>query len=422
MYKIAALREERKNLLAKMEECLNSEEFKAEDYDVFESDLKSVELRMEKLEALQARQSELEEATPIAGHTRPVAPEAVKEFSSLDEMVDAVVATSEGVVDPRLNDLFVSTSGKMRGEQSFGVGAKGGFMIPTVFQPTVLRVDPATTPLLSMVNTMPVGNPPDARLEIPALDQDGAAPDNQFGGVSVQWIAEGAAKPETDGDLRKVYLQPKEVAGHIKITDMLQDNWSGAGSFYGTLLSQALAWAKETSLWSGNGVGRPSGILNHASRIDINRNGAGTIDYDDIVTMKSRQIYRGGGTKIWLANQATMPVLDQLANTNGNLIFKRDSIAEGSPATLEGYPIFWYENSSALGVRGDLALVQLDPYYLYKPGTGPLLAMGHSGDDFINNKHTLKIFQRIDGNSWLTQPYTLASGLTVSPFVFLDVP
>ncbi len=418
MKTIATLREERKVKIEEMESILAADAYESDKYDALEAEVTEMDARIEKMEALAARKEQLGEPLPVRATYRPQAPEAVKEFSSLDEVVDAVVATADGVVDTRLNDLWRGGRG-LKAEQSMGVGAKGGWMIPEVFMPEVLRVDPAATPLAAMARQLPVGSPPDARITMPALDQDGAEPNNQFGGVSVDWIGEGVTKPETDGDIRKVYWEPKEVAAHIKITDMLRDNWSGSGSFYGQLLSGALNYAKDLSFWSGNGVARPNGILNHPSRIDVARNAADTIDYDDICSMKQAQIYRGG-SKMWLASQSTMSVLDQIANTNGNLIFKRDSIAEGSPATLEGYPIFWYENSSALGTRGDLALVQLDPYYIIKPGTGPLLAMGLDGNDFINNKHTLKIFQRIDGNSWLTQPYVLANSLQVSPFVFLD--
>ena len=421
MSKIAALRDERKTKIEELEAALlaEGEAFDADNADMLDKEISALEMRIEKMEELEKRKATLAEPQRTFSAPRVVAPEAAREFSSIDEMVEAVIATADGVVDQRLSDLW--NPGRIRGEQSFGVGAKGGFMIPTQFLPEVMRVDPAATPLLNFVRKIAAGSQPDARIEMPALDQTGASPDNQFGGVTVDWIGEGVTKPETDADLRKVALQPKEVAGHIKITDMLRDNWSGAGSFYGALLGQALNWAKESALWNGNGVARPAGILNQPARIDVNRNNAGTVDYDDVSRMKAAQIYRGG-TKFWLVNQGLMPALDQMANVNGNLIFKRDSIAEGSPATLEGYPVYWYENASAVGARGDISLLQVDPYYIVKQGTGPMLAMGLTNDDFVRNKHTIKIFERIDGNGWLTAPYELANGLNVSPFVFLDVP
>jgi hypothetical protein len=41
---------------------------------------------------------------------------------------------------------------------------------------------------------------------------------------------------------------------------------------------------------------------------------------------------------------------------------------------------------------------------------------------FLENKTVFKIFQNVDGQPWLTAPFTQEGGYQVSPFVVLDIP
>ena len=47
-------------------------------------------------------------------------------------------------------------------EQSMGVGAQGGFMVPDEFRAELLQVDPAATPIIAAAKRLPPGAAPDA--------------------------------------------------------------------------------------------------------------------------------------------------------------------------------------------------------------------------------------------------------------------
>ena len=353
----------------------------------------------------------LDPAPAPTSHPRRNGAEPKTEWEAPGEFLHA---TFRGT-DPRLHYVEIDAEQRMDG------GSEGGFAVPTIFRPDFMRVDPAETPLLAMVRNLGPNTPPDAEVSMPALDQSGDAPDNQFGGVKTSWIGEADTKPETEGKIREVKLKPQELAGHIKVTEKLLRNWAGAGAFYTDLLRGALNAAQEAALFSGNGVAKPQGLLGADATIVINRDTADTVKYADLTKMVTKMLMRGGmGT--WLITQALMEDILQLKNDNNNLIFIADNAVPGVAGSLMGRPIVWYEYAEARGSLGDITLVQPSPYYLLQPGSGPFIEVGRANDDFLKNKSRIKIFTNVDGQPWLTAPYKLRNGFKVSPFVALDVP
>jgi HK97 family phage major capsid protein len=305
-------------------------------------------------------------------------------------------------------------------EQSMGIGADGGFMVPKQFREQLLTV-PTQAPIIrSRATVIPAGNPPDAEISMPALNQTAA--ENMFGGVSVSWIGEGQAKPETDAAFMEVKLQPNEVAAHIVTSDKLLRNWTAAGTVLSNLLRNAMYAAEDYQFLRGNGVSKPQGILDAACAINYNRAVASQIAYADIIGMLARA--RDDSGLIWIASRTTLP---QLANVrdagNNNLwITAQSGLAQGIPGSLAGIPLIFNERSPALGTKGDLILADLS-YYLIKDGSGPFVAASEHVF-FRNNKTVIKCFWNVDGKPWLTAPIALEGSTTstVSPIIVLDVP
>lgn len=347
------------------------------------------------------------------GPIHPAGPEAKTKFECFEEFLCAVdVAKFDRVVDQRLDYHQL----RLGAEQSMGTGSKGGFMVPTEFRPDLLKVDPAQQPISAAALRLPPGSAPDASVSLPALDQD----TNQHGGVTVTRIGEGAAKPETDFNLKEASWTPKEIAGHVALTDQLIRNWSGAMGMAQTLLGSALGAALEQEAYSGNGAQQMLGILNSPAAYKVARTTALRFKLADVANMVKRKLQRGGAA-FWLINPLLMGDLITLEDANGNAVYV-PNIAAGVPPTLFGYPVFFYEFASAVGALGDVALVQPNPYYVIKDGSGPFIDVGFINDDFTKNKRRVKIFLLNDGRPWLQAPFKLVNGTEVSPFVLLDVP
>ncbi|HLS34371.1 MAG TPA: phage major capsid protein, partial [Brevibacterium sp.] len=311
-------------------------------------------------------------------------------------------------------------------EMSMGVDASGGYAVPEEFLDTFLEVAPQEAIVRPRATVIPAGSNPDAPVEMVALDQGSDA--NMYGGVTVEWIAEGEEKPETDFRIRPVGLAPQEVAGHIVVTDKLLRNWGASGALIERQLRGALIAAEDVAFLGGSGSGKPLGPLfagaagppalpKPGAVIEINRAAANQISYADIVTMYARA--KHGGSLEWVTSQTTLPQLMQMKDEAGQPLWQPNA-RDGAPGTLLGLPVRLNERSPQLGARGDLLLVDWQ-YYLIKDGVGPIVAASPHVH-FVNNKTVVKAFKTVDARPWLTEPIMTEGGYTVSPFVVLDVP
>jgi HK97 family phage major capsid protein len=345
------------------------------------------------------------------------------EFETLGEFIHAVRFNP---ADSRLT--FQEFPAVQGADQSMGEGARGGFAVPRQFRDELYAVSPQAGVFRPRATIVPAGDPPDAALAIPALDQTAGSTDaaKTYGGVSVNWIGEGAAKPQTDAKLREIVLTPKEVAGHIVLTDKLLRNWRSSGPVIEALLRGAVISAEEFAFLSGNGVGQPLGIINSGAAYVVNRGVTSTFSYADATAMLQRLLMRGGDP-LWLLSGSVMQQLLTMRNPigspatgDGSLIWDPNARDEDGNQLFMGYPIAWHERSPVLGAKGDVILADLRGYVI-KDGFGPFVAASEHVH-FLENKTVLKIFWNVDGAPWLTAPMTLENGWQASPFVVLDVP
>ena len=416
MEKLKVLQERKDGVLERMNAILDaaiSEE--REKTEEEEKEYLSLETKLEKLEKDMERAkrlAEIEAETSRPSKSLRLSTKAQKtdpkEFVDLRDFLMSVITRRD---DPRLYDLYEER------EQSMGTGTKGGFMVPEQFRPGLLAIDPQAAIFRPRAQVILAGSPPDAAISMAALNQ-GAA-ENMYGGVTVQWIAEGGTKPETDIDLKQIRLEPKEVAAHLVLTDKLMRNWGAAASVCERQLRLAITAAEENAFYSGNGVGRPLGITASPARINYARTTANQIAYADVVGMFAR--LKMGGNPVWIASQTTIPQLATMVdNATGSNAVWMQSAVPGMPPTLLGIPVLFHERSVALGTAGDLILADLG-YYLIKDGSGPFVAMSEHVY-FTTNRSVLKIFWNVDGQPWLDAPIPLegSAANTVSPFIVLN--
>ena len=296
---------------------------------------------------------------------------------------------------------------------SMGVGAAGGFIVPEQFSQTLLKIDPQAAIIRPRATVIPAGSPPDSAITIPALDQSGVK--GVYSGVTVNWIAEAGAKPETEPSLLEVKLEPCEVAAHVVVTDKLLRNSEAAGALVSSLLRKAIIAAEDVAFLRGTGVGQPAGIIGHGSAIAYARAGAGAIAYGDVTGMYANFMF--GGQPVWIASQSILPQLVAMVDAGNHNVWQ-PSAREGAPGMLMGFPLIFNARSPVLGAQGDLILTDLD-YYLIKDGSGIAIDMS-DGYYFKNNKTIIKAWWNVDGQPWMTTPLLLEDGATtVSPFVVL---
>lgn len=414
----------------------NGRDLTSEESTAFEGHMAEIE----RLEASIARIVRLDDADTRAAAVKPaaargVAPAAagsaprsggdpaVREFESLGHFVAAVrFNPNDSRLAAQWND-DVNQAGvdfdPISGEMRMDTGATGGFAIPPQFREKLLEIDvPGTVPIRSGAMIIgPDGDAPDAGMTMPSLDQTGNAAGHQFGGVTVSWIAEGAQKPLTDLKLSQVTVDTYEAAGYIIVTDKLLRNWKGADPMIRKQFRNALLEAGSYANLRGDGTGKPTGIIGHASTIVVQRTTANMVKYVDLVAMVAK--HRLGGKSFWLMPQSALPQIMTLQDPSGRYIYVANA-HDGFDGLLLGYPIKWNPTSPALGTSGDVMLI--DPaYYIIKDGSGPFIAASEHVL-FTTNKTVIKAFWNEGGKPQLTAPIYDAGGYQISPFVQLGPP
>ena len=338
------------------------------------------------------------------------APEQQEQFRDFGEFLQTVKYNPH---DQALRAKEMSDKTQKR-FMNMGFGANGGFIVPEQFSNQIKMVDDQSAIFRPRAQVIPAGDPPDAAITIPALDQGGA--NGVYAGVQVTWIAEGAQKPETEPAFREIRLEPNEVAAHVVVTDKLLRNSAAAGALVSSLLRKAIIAAEEDAFLSGNGAGQPLGIIGHPAAIQVARTGAGAIAYTDVVNMFARAKF--GGRLAWIGSQTCLPQLMTMVDAGQNLVWQPNA-REGAPGTLLGIPFLLNDQSPILGAEGDLILVDLN-YYLIKDGSGISISMSEH-PLFTQNRTIIKAFWNVDGQPWLSTPLLARDGVsTVSPFVVLQ--
>ena len=389
-------------------------------YDALDAEVDSLTKDIERMKKLdeQQRQHDLDQKTvvnPLNQRGKVVVEPAhdETEFKSIPEFLEAVAFNP---TDARLDGLFTDLRSKEKRAQSMGIGTKGGFAVPKQFLNSIFSVEPGEAIFRPRAQIIPAGSPPDSSITIPTLDQ--TASQNIYAGMAMTWISEGGTKPETDMNLLEVELTPHELAGHVVATDKLLRNAGAFGGMITSMMQKAVIGAEETAMYSGNGVGKPLGLLNSPARIEHTRAGANAISYADVVNMFAR--LKMGGSPVWIASQTIIPQLMNMVDPgSGGTVIWQPSAREGMPSTLLGIPLMFHDRSVALGTTGDLVLADLS-FYLVKDGSGPFVALSEHVY-FTTNKTVFKIFTNVDAQPWLSAPIPIegSTSNTVSPFIVL---
>ena len=376
------------------------------EFDAKKAELEKLNAQLARAEYVGDMQATLERIEPVA---RP-APVAAPQRPRLGVENPGFASLGEVIYCAR----FQPSDSRIRALQEMNTGSSGGIAIPDEFNPTLREVSPQEAIFRPRCPVMPAGDMPDSDVVMPALDQ---ATTNMYGGVEVAWTAEGGEKADTSAALRDVKWTPYEVSGSIIVTDKLLRNWRAAGAFLDRLLRGAILAAEDVAFLSGNGVGKPMGILKSPALKSVNRTTANTVKYADLVGLEAELLE--DAPAIWIVNPRAIPKLRQMEDTAGQLIWN-ESARDGGTPTLLGRPVIKNFRSPALGSKGDVLLANL-AHYVIKDGA-PLQVMASEHVYFKNNKTVVKAFRTVGGQPWLNAPVTQEDSHTYSPFVALDVP
>jgi len=339
------------------------------------------------------------DATPRAVGALISGPEPKREFESFGEFMHSVRFDQN---DQRLD---------FHAEQNMGDGASGGFLVPKQFRGELLQFAPGVAVFRPRCRVIPAGDPPDAALTFPALDQS----TNEHGGVTVAWTGEGARKTETTAAFKEITLEPKEVSARMIVTDKLLRNWQASGPILQRLIQEAMAKEEDKCFFNGSGVARPFGMYASSAALAHARETASSITIGDVCSMYAKLSDKNGA--FWVCSPACLTKLMQLQLPTGGPAWL-NSLREGEPASLLGLPLVVTGWVPTLGTKKDLTLTNGNDY-LIKDGSGPFVATSEHVY-FEYAKTVIRVLHNVDGQPWLNNTITLDNGGTVSSYVYLS--
>lgn len=291
----------------------------------------------------------------------------------------------------------------------------GGFLIPEGFNNQLLQVTPEADPTASRVTNIPMGSPV---VKIPArVDKNHST--SVAGGILVSRKEETQAGQTSRMKFEQVKLEATTLFGAAFATDeLLNDSPISFAAILDQGFNQAIADAEFEEKLKGTGNGSMLGVRNSAALISVTRAGAGDIDIDDVLGIRSRMY--GYQNAIWLANQSTITKLAKLQQGTGasfSLVYMPSS-REDMPDMLMGRPIFYSEYMENLGTAGDLGCYDWSQYLV-----GSLQGINQAESihvRFLSNEKCFKFWKRNDGRPWWNSVLTPKnSAPTLSPFVEL---
>jgi len=422
--------------LDKAKEILASDaEDRIEKAKPFIEQAKALKAEAAQLEEIKTLGQEFEEAKSKAEKQEDKARTAPKQYKSFGEWLISVAAAGDQRkgfrTDPRLlgyrlddeDDMaapgWTVGPGDTKATMVENVGARGGFLVPTEFRAELLGDEYERNFVRQRATIIPMRR---RQVNIPTLDQTGTTANvpHQYGGMYATWTEEQGLKTQVDPTFRKVELVAHKLVCYTRASDeLLADSAiSLEGFLRGPMgFPGVIRWQEEWAFLQGTGAGMPLGIINAGCTITVARAADGTVGIADLANMMH---HFQGDNPVWHIARCQYANLLQMSGPSGNASYvfmpsARDSV----PATLFGYPIIWTEKVPAAGETGDVCLCDWSRY-LIGDRESISIASTNMGARFQYDETEWRAVHRVDGQPWLSTPWTLADGThTISPFVIL---
>ncbi|SHJ70571.1 phage major capsid protein, HK97 family [Bradyrhizobium lablabi] len=367
----------------------------------------------------EGRKAVYDDCLSIARKGLGITPDKTKNFGSFGEQLQSIFnyyASKGSSTDSRL----------VRAPTGAGEvdPTGGGFLVQVDFAASIFMLAHDMGEIISRVSKTPISANANG-LKIPGVDETSRATGSRWGGVASNWAAEGVTGTESRPKFRMVEFDLKKLISKMTVTDELLQDSTALTSIAAQAFSEEVMFMTEDAIVEGTGAGQPLGFLNAPALVSVAKEQgqqAGTVVKENIDKMWTRCNSRSRSNAVWLINQDMEPQLAALngaVGTGGALVYMPPGGISAAPfATLKGRPIVTTEYNPALGVPGDIALVDLSQYMLVDKGGVQMATSMHVS--FNTDEMVFRITYRVDGKPmWTAARTRFKGGNTESPFVVI---
>ncbi len=359
--------------------------------------------------------------------TQTAAAPEKKYFDSFGDQLLAVARSctpSQGI-DSRLLEMRKAELRTPSGLNESGNPSDGGFLVQKDFSAELLKNAWDYGQLISDVSTTPIG-PNSNGMTFLGLEEYSRATGSRHGGVQIYWAAEAETKSPSKPKFSQTEMNLHKLLGFCYTTEEMLSDSTALSAIISESFRDEFSFVLDDVVLSGNGAGKPLGILNSDALVSVARESGQTdssIRYINILKMYARMMPRSLARAKWYINQACIVTLAQMqlvGATSDTPVFI-PAQAAGNPTpfnTLFGRPIIPIEQCSAPGALGDIIFGDLSQYRMItKDG---LKASSSIHVRYLYDEEVFKFSYRCDGQPKMKKAITPFKGSdTISPFIAL---
>ena len=277
-------------------------------------------MRLEKLEALDV---EMSKAT-----SKPLASAPV---TRLDE--EPVSKTGRGTKDYTKNFWNVmrskSVSHEVLNALQVGTDTEGGYLVPDEYERTLIEALEDQNIFRQLAHVIHTSS---GERKIPVVASKGTA----------SWIDEEAAYPESDDSFGQVSIGAYKLATMIKISEeLLNDSVFDMPSYIAKEFARRIGAAEEEAFFTGNGTGRPLGILaaTGGAGVGVTTAKADAVTFDEVMDLfySLRAPYRRNS--VFIMNDSTVKALRKLKDGQGQYLWQ-PAVTAATPDTILNRPVY----------------------------------------------------------------------------------
>ena len=206
-----------------------------------------------------------------------------------------------------------------------GSDGTGGYLVPNTYEDKLVKSLSRKNVLRQISHTIQTTH----RMHIPvAGDGEGA-----------DWIPENTVMKFMEAEFGEVILDAHKLATSIRASDeMLEDGGVDLEQYIMDMFSERIGTAEEKAFISGDGNGKPLGLI-HQAQLGAVSELEKDITMEDMVDLEYSLKSEYRKHAVWLMSEDAYNRLRRIPHYQGHGVWRND-LQEGDPVRLFGYPIY----------------------------------------------------------------------------------
>ena len=267
-------------------------------------------------------------------------------------MLKTVVFTPDAVKDALLQGYDLQALKTTMVEAS---DVLGGYIVPLDFQARVIQRVAATAIIRQRAQVVRTSH---KRVEFPlATGGNDQYPTN----VRVTWVDETPTAGTADTNLTwgRIGIDVNTVMAEATVTrDLVEDAAFNLETYLVRALGEAVAIDEDNQFLTGNGAGRPYGLLpdsgNGLGLTEVNSGNASALTWDGLINLVYAIPSQYRQNAVWIMNRNTVRDIRKLKDSSGNYLWDATEFrggAGGQQPTLLGFPVLEHEGMPDVGAN-----------------------------------------------------------------------